>query len=345
MLELVDLYLQMARARAYEVAVDDLWRRGLISGEMHLGTGEEAVAAGVVAHMREGDGLALTHRCSPALVARGIPMVAMLEELLGHSEGLCRGQGGHMHLFDRQRLAATSGIVGASLPCGAGFALAARRLRKHGLAVAFTGDGAMNQGMALESLNLAAAWALPLVVVCVDNGWAITTPAGMVTRGELTERARAFGLAVADVDGTDVEAVHAACAPLFERARSGKGPAFVRARSPRIDGHILGDPLLRVARAPLAEGQQTLGQVLGAALRGGGAGPLSRAGSITTVTRILARARMGVSRGERGDPMVLAQKRLTKLGVDHHAIDRRAAEETADAVAQASARTSGGGGG
>ena len=150
-MELIGLYRQMLRARSYELAVEDLWNRGLISGEMHLGTGEEAVAAGV----EDGDGLALTHRCSPALVVRGVPLVPMLRELLGCEDGLCGGHGGHMHLFSKEHLAATSGIVGASLPTAAGFALANRRLRPNRVAVAFTGTGAMNSGMALETLNLA----------------------------------------------------------------------------------------------------------------------------------------------------------------------------------------------
>ena len=97
----------------------------------------------------------------------------MLQELLGLEDGLCEGHGGHMHLLSAEHLAATSGIVGASLPTAAGFALAAKRLRPRCVGVAFTGDGAMNQGMALETLNLAVAWTLPLLVVCVDNGWAI----------------------------------------------------------------------------------------------------------------------------------------------------------------------------
>jgi len=193
-MDLPHLYRQMLRARAYELAVEDLWNLGLISGEMHLGTGEEAVAVGVVTQLGDGDGLALTHRCSPALVVRGVPLALMLRELLGAEDGLCGGKGGHMHLFSKEHLAATSGIVGASLPTAAGFALANCRLRPGAIAVAFTGAGAMNQGMALETLNLAVAWRLPLVIVCIDNGWAITTTSDSVTGGSLVERAQGFGM-------------------------------------------------------------------------------------------------------------------------------------------------------
>ncbi len=157
-MEIAGLYRQMLRARSFELVVEDLWHRGLIAGEMHLGTGEEAVAAGVVTRLGEGDGLALTHRCSPALVVRGVPLVPMLRELLGCEDGICGGRGGHMHLFSEEHMAATSGIVGASLPTAAGFALANRRLRPGRVAVAFTGTGAMNSGMALETMNLAVAW-------------------------------------------------------------------------------------------------------------------------------------------------------------------------------------------
>jgi len=224
-----DLYHQMLRARAYETAVADLWLRGLVSGEMHLGTGEEAVAAGVVTHLRDGDGLALAHRCSPPLVIRGVSLVPMLRELLGMPDGLGHGRAGHMHLFSRDHLAGSSGIVGASLPMGAGLALAAARLRPECIAVAFTGDGAMNQGMALETLNLAVAWDLPLLVVCIDNAWAITTRSADVMGGDLVARATAFGWRTATVDGTDVDAVHAEAGALIAQLRKRGAPAFLLA--------------------------------------------------------------------------------------------------------------------
>ena len=122
-MELPGLYRQMLRVRSFELAVADLWSRGLISGEMHLATGEEAVAAGVVTHLRGDDGLALTHRCSPALVVRGVSQVDMLKEMLGRQEGLCGGRAGHMHLCSKRHRVAASGIVGASLPLMLVFAI------------------------------------------------------------------------------------------------------------------------------------------------------------------------------------------------------------------------------
>jgi len=331
-MELAGLYRQMLRARSYELAAEDLWHRGLIAGEMHLGTGEEAVAAGVVTLLGDGDGLALTHRCSPALVVRGVPLVPMLRELLGSEDGLCSGRGGHMHLFSKEHLAATSGIVGASLPTAAGFALANRRLRPGRVAVAFTGTGAMNSGMALETLNLAVAWSLPLVVICIDNGWAITTTSEAVTGGNLVDRARAFGLRTNSVNGRDVRAVHNAAAKHVDAARRGKGPCFLLATCPRLDGHFLGDPLIRMARQPLAEGKDTFTKVIAAAMSRGGGGIKDRAGGMTRMMSVMARARRGPTRERRGDPILAARKAMKKHKAERDRIDAEVAAEIEAAV-------------
>ncbi len=251
--DLEDLYRRMARARFCEEALADLWERGLISGEMHLGVGEEAVAAGVVAHLVEGDAMALDHRSTPPLVARGIDLLPLFLEMLGHEDGLCGGRGGHMHLFCRELLSASSGIVGSSAPLGAGFAVAAQYLKAGRVAVSFFGEGACNQGMLLEALNLAAAWRLPLVLVCKDNRWAITTRSRSVTGGNLLRRARSFGIPARRVDGTRVDKVWEAAAWAVGRARAGRGPSFILASCPRMEGHFLGDPLLRVFREPIRQ--------------------------------------------------------------------------------------------
>lgn len=323
------LYRQMLRARAYEAVVADLWRQGRISGEMHLGSGEEAVAAGVVTHLRDGDGLALAHRCSPPLVIRGVPLAAMLRELLGRPDGLGGGRAGHMHLFSRPHLAGSTGIVGASLPMGAGFALASARLRPGTIAVAFTGDGALNQGMTLETLNLAVAWTLPLLVVCIDNGWAITTRSADVSGGRPDERAAAFGWQTARVDGTDVEAVHATAGRLIADLRRRRGPAFLLATCPRLDGHFLGDPMVRIAEHPLAEGRDLMGRVADAAIKPGG-GLLGRAGGMLKVASLLVQTRMGPDRESRGDPV---RKAHDALAHDRPLRDRIEAEVEAEIAA------------
>jgi TPP-dependent pyruvate/acetoin dehydrogenase alpha subunit len=249
--DLWSLYALMLKSRLFEEAVAKLWHDGLISGEMHLGTGEEAIIAGVVAHLREGDAMALDHRGTAALLMRGIDPGLILRELLGRPDGLCGGMGGHMHLFSKEHLAASSGIVGAGGPTAAGFALAAQYLRPGAVAVAFFGDGAMNQGMLMESMSLSSVWNLPVLFVCKDDGWAITTQSARVTGGNLNERARGLGIPFVEADGLDVSAMWEAAHGAIERARSGQGPTFLHARCVHFEGHFLGFQLIRAVRDPL----------------------------------------------------------------------------------------------
>src|SRR5512138_254956 len=149
--DLWSLYSLMYRSRKFEEAVRQIWKDGLISGEMHLAMGEEAIVAGIVSQLREGDAMALDHRGTPPMLMRGVDPVALLREFMGKPDGLCCGQGGHMHLFAPEVLAASSGIVGAAGPAAAGFALAAQVLRPGTVSIAFFGDGAANAGMLMES--------------------------------------------------------------------------------------------------------------------------------------------------------------------------------------------------
>ncbi len=327
-----ELFRQMARARAFEDAIAALWREGRISGEMHLGTGEEAVAVGVVAALRAGDAVALDHRATPVLTALGVDLVAIVRELLGRDDSLQRGRAGHMHLMSLPHLAAASGIVGATGPHGAGVALAARALRPGAVAVSFFGDGAMNQGMLLETLNLAVAWELPLVLVCKDNGWAITTRSEGVTGGHLVGRAAAFGLATADVDGADVAAVERAAAAAVDRARRDRGPSFLRMRVPRLDGHFLGDALVRAASSPTADGREILSSVTSAAVSRGGAGVATRARAVLHLLDLLRRARRD-DRDTRRDPLERARRALPADEAER--IEADAAAEISRAVASA----------
>ncbi len=306
--DLWSLYRQMLRSRRFETAIIDLWAQGSISGEMHLGVGEEAIAVGVVAHLRDGDALSLDHRGTPPLVARGVDLVLILRELLGQESGLCGGQGGHMHLFSREHLAASSGIVGAACPAAVGFALANRQLRPGAIAVAFFGEGAMNQGMVMEALNLAAAWTLPLVVICKDNDWAITTESHAVTGGDLADRARALGVPAESVDGTDPEAVHSALARLVPDVRDGAGPRFLLAGCPRLDGHMAGFIMDRLAHSPIRQGTALLGRVAAAATARGG-GLREKASSLGDMARTLKRARTD-HRDNSEDPLRTVARRL-----------------------------------
>lgn len=167
--DILKLYTMMFRSRLYEEAITRLWQAGLISGEMHLGTGEEAIMAGILSQLRSGDALALDHRGTAPMLMVGVDPILIIRELLGRPDGLCGGKGGHMHLFSKDHIAASSGIVGAADPTAVGFAIAAQQLRPESVAIAFFGEGVMNQGMLMESLNLAAVWNLPILFVCKDD--------------------------------------------------------------------------------------------------------------------------------------------------------------------------------
>jgi pyruvate dehydrogenase E1 component alpha subunit len=288
----------MLTARLHEEAIASLWEAGTVSGEMHLGTGEEAIVAGVVTHLRDGDAMALDHRSTAALLVRGVEPLPILLELLGHPNGLCGGMGGHMHLFSREHLAASSGIVGASGPMAVGFALAAHHLRPGTLAVGFFGEGAMNQGMLMESLNLAAAWKLPVLFVCKDDGWSITTESESVTGGNLCERARSFGITAFDVDGRDVAVVWESARDAIGRIRSGQGPCFMRATCVHLEGHFLGLQSMRLVADPLREMPRIVGPLTRSFLNPAGASPRERLAGVRTVIESV----MSTLRDSRRDP-------------------------------------------
>ncbi|HSA95465.1 MAG TPA: thiamine pyrophosphate-dependent dehydrogenase E1 component subunit alpha [Acidobacteriota bacterium] len=335
------LYELMLRSRLVEEAVAGLWRRGLISGEMHLGTGEEAISAGVVSHLREGDAMALDHRGTPPLVMRGVDPVAIVRELLGRPDGLCRGQGGHMHLFSPDHLAASSGIVGASGPAAAGFALAAKLLRPGSVAVAFFGEGAMNQGMLMESLNLAAVWGLPALFVCKDDGWSITARSETMTGGSLDDRARGLGLPAFAADGLDAAAVWEATEPAIRRARDGGGPTFLRFRSVHLEGHFLGFQLLRAVRQPLKEMPAIALALAKSLLAAGGARAGDRLASLKdTAAAILATLR-DPRRESATDPVARARRTLASEAARLDELEAKLAREAAEVVAAALAEAPG----
>lgn len=305
------LYKHMFRSRLFEERVKKLWKEGKISGEMHLGMGEEAIAAGIVTQLQEGDAMALDHRGTPPLVMRGVDLKLLLREFLGHPKGLCGGMGGHMHLFSPELLIASSGIVGTAAPVAAGFALAAQCFRPKKLTLAFFGEGAMNQGMLLESLNLAVVWKLPLFFVCKDNELAISTLSPEVTGGDLIERVAGFGMSIMEVDGTDVEEVWKASQKAMQRIRDGAGPVFLRAHCFHLEGHFLGDPLLRIARNPFKEMGKHLGPSLRAIFSKKG---INRSQRLANMVKIFSLIRQtGSSRKERKrDPLRRARQKLSK---------------------------------
>jgi acetoin:2,6-dichlorophenolindophenol oxidoreductase subunit alpha len=304
------LYELMLRSRTFENAVKGLWEDGLISGEMHLGTGEEGVCAGIISQMQPGDALALDHRGTPPLLMRGVDPYLLLRELLGRPDGLCGGAGGHMHLFSQENLAASSGIVGASAPAAVGFALAAQMLRPGKLTVAFFGEGATNQGMLLEAFNLASAWKLPVIFVCKDNRWEITTPASMAISGQLAERAHAFGLQAAEVDGSDVQAVWEAARQAMQHTRQGKGPVFLHASCSHLDGHFLGDPFVQLAYHPVREMLRTAWSMLRSLFSFNGASLAERIHALMSILRLSRNMRSDLSRMAGADPLARTRSLL-----------------------------------
>lgn len=270
--DLWSLYSMMLKSRLFEEAVAKLWYDGLISGEMHMGTGEEAIIAGVISQIQEGDALALDHRGTAALLMRGVDPVAIVLELLGHSNGLCGGMGGHMHLFSKTHLIASSGIVGAAGPTAAGFALSAKYVRSKSMAAAFFGEGAMNQGMLMEAMNLASVWKLPVLFVCKDDNWSITSKSDQMTGGDLNDRAEAFGIPVLNVDGRDVSAVWEKAYEALESIRLGRGPVFLHASCVHLEAHFLGMQLLRIVKDPVREMPDIAVPLTRAFLKKGGAG-------------------------------------------------------------------------
>jgi TPP-dependent pyruvate/acetoin dehydrogenase alpha subunit len=237
--DLSDLYRQMRRIRSFEDRVGELYLRGGSAGSMlHLSIGEESAAVGVAAAMRAGDTFTTHHRGHGIFLARGAGPDRMMAEIAGKEAGYCRGKGGSMHIADMSlgHLGANA-IVGGGIPAVVGAALVARRRGTGAVSVAFFGDGAMQQGILYESMNMAALWDLPAVFVCVNNQWGMGTRIDQATRATaLHERPRAFGLNAETVDGLDVRAVCTAADRILGAARAGK-PGFLAVDCYRFYGH------------------------------------------------------------------------------------------------------------
>jgi pyruvate dehydrogenase E1 component alpha subunit len=240
----LDLYRVMRTIRAFEERSSKLFAENKIWGTIHSYAGEEAIAAGVCAHLRDDDWITSTHRGHGHCIAKGADLGRMFAELLGRETGYCRGRGGSMHIADTSKgNLGANGIVGGGIPIATGAALTARQLGTDQVAVSFFGDGAVNQGTFHESLNLAAIWKLPVVYVCENNQYAESLPVKRAFAvDDITKRAAGYGMPGVKVDGRDVRAVHAAAGEAVARARSGGGPTLIVADSYRHEGHYYGDP-------------------------------------------------------------------------------------------------------
>jgi acetoin:2,6-dichlorophenolindophenol oxidoreductase subunit alpha len=238
-LPLQEFYRTMRRIRTFEERVAELYVRGLSAGSMlHLSIGEEGAAAGICAAMRPQDSFTTHHRGHGIFLARGADPNRMMAEIAGKSDGYCGGKGGSMHIADMAlgHLGANA-IVGGGIPHVVGAGLSYKRLKNDAVSVAFFGDGAMQQGIMYESMNMAGLWDLPVMFVCINNQYGMGTRIDQATRSvDFSLRATALGLAGASVDGEDVEAVFAAAQELMDGARTGR-PAFLAVSCFRFFGH------------------------------------------------------------------------------------------------------------
>jgi acetoin:2,6-dichlorophenolindophenol oxidoreductase subunit alpha len=240
----VELYSRMALIREFESRVNTLFLQGRIPGTIHLSHGQEACAVGGCAPLRPDDRITITHRGHGQALAKGTSARSLMAELFARETGCCRGMGGSLHVGDWGVGALPGiGIVGASIPISAGLALAARQLGDDRVVVCFTGDGATTEGDAHEGYNIATLWQLPVVYLCENNLYSISTPVerqAAVT--SVAERVRAYGLRSEVVDGNDVIAVSLATERAVERARSGEGPSLIECLTYRQGGHKRDDP-------------------------------------------------------------------------------------------------------
>ncbi|MFB6069530.1 MAG: thiamine pyrophosphate-dependent dehydrogenase E1 component subunit alpha [Halanaeroarchaeum sp.] len=246
------MYEAMTTARHYEERLQEEYREGKepkwdisagpIPGELHLAAGHEAAAAGVCVHLRDEDTVTAPHRHHHIAIAKGVDLRAMTAEIYGRATGSCRGKGGHMHVFDPERNYASSSIVAQGTAPAVGAALAATKRQTNDVAVAFLGEGAIDQGAFLESLNLASVHDLPVVFVVEDNDWAISMPKGRITDVENgARRARGHDMPGTRVDSDDAVEVFEAARTAVKRARDGNGPSLIEVQVHRRMAHFMGD--------------------------------------------------------------------------------------------------------
>ena len=269
--QMLTLLRTMLRIRAFENAAEAASQGGVsaygkaadgsakVRGPLHLSTGQEAVPAGVCAHLKREDYLTSTHRGHGHTLAKGADLGAMMAELFGKATGFNGGKGGSMHIADFSvGMLGANGVVAAGLPIAVGAAHAQKLQQRDAITVCFFGDGAINRGPFLEALNWAQVYALPVLFVCEDNRWSATTASGPMIAGDgAAARAASLGIAAVQVDGNDVAAVHEAAGRLVAEVRGGAGPRLLHAITYRVKGHVSVDPAAYRDAAELAAALQT----------------------------------------------------------------------------------------
>lgn len=242
--KLLWMYQKMVEIRKFDLKVDELFKKNMIWGTCHLYVGEEATAVGTCAALESDDYITSTHRGHGHCIAKGADIKRMMAELLGKETGYCKGRGGSMHIVDVStgNLGA-NGIVGAGIPIATGAALASKRRKDGKVTVCFFGDGAVNVGPFHESLNMASIWKLPVVYVCENNQYAMSTSVQKATAvRDIAVRGQSYDMPGVVVDGNDVIAVFETVSEAVNRARRGDGPTLVESKTYRFFGHSKSDP-------------------------------------------------------------------------------------------------------
>ena len=239
-----EMLRQMILVRAFEEKLDELYQRKAMFGSTHSYRGQEAIAVGVCSALKPADLIASYHRGTGHLIAKGADLYLLLCECMGRADGYSQGRGGKMHMGDMGfGFLGNTGTVGGTVPTATGAALAAKVRGSDEVVVSFFGDGAANQGVVHESMNLAGVWKLPVIYVCENNQYAMTVSLEKsVAIRRLSERAAAYGFEGKTIDGNDVEAVHEAARAAAEKGRKGGGATLLECITYRWDGHFGGDP-------------------------------------------------------------------------------------------------------
>ena len=239
---LLEMQRRMLRIRRFDERASKMVKRGQIPGTVHTSIGQEAQVVGSCMALGTDDYMSGNHRSHGHPIGKGSPLGPLMAELVGKSTGICKGKGGSLHLADFSvGSLGESGIVGSSIPIATGAALSAKVLGNGRVALAFFGDGAANQGCLYEAMNLAGVWKLPVIFLCENNQYALSTPAHTVTSGKIADRAFGFDIAGVRVEnGQDVLAVHAAVSVAVARARAGEGPLLDEVMTYRFNEHSEG---------------------------------------------------------------------------------------------------------
>ncbi len=255
---LQDAYRQMLVIRRFEETIRSLYQQGKIRGSFHPCVGQEATAVGGCWALRKDDYLTCTYRGHGQAIAKGLSVRAAMAEMLGKATGCSKGKGGSMHFTDPSvGLLGANAIVAGGVPHAAGAALASQLQKKDNVAIAYFGEGAVNQGVFLESLNLAVLWKLPLILVCENNLYSEMSPSHETTSVvETYKRAAGFGFESMRIDGNDIEAVYNAVEQAAARARAGGGPTYIEAMTYRLWGHMIGDPEIYRTKEEVAQARE-----------------------------------------------------------------------------------------